>query len=359
MHNIEPKLTNEHPISKSKCRDLEDAVIDNGRVVSATNLVITCTEQDFITYCTFYKWEGFSITRFRYYDKQYLPTTFVDAILGLYQDKTKLKGDDSELVNYMISKNMLNAAYGMSVTNPIRDELEYSNDTYSSRTPDIEQAIERYNKNVRRFLFYPWGVWVTAYARRRLFQAIEVVGKDFVYSDTDSVKLLNPELHANYFDTANQKVVEKIAKAAEYHKIDESEFSPLTKSGKVKTIGFWENEGVYDNFKTLGAKRYLVCSSGNYTLTLAGANKKSTMQYLINSGDPFGNFDDDLVVPPEFSGRLTLTYLDEPIEGTLVDCNGVPYSYHEESAIHMEKSQYKLTMADDFIDYLKGAVTLE
>lgn len=308
---------------------------------------------------TFYKWDKFSITKFRWYEKEYLPTDFVTAILGLYQKKTILKGNAGEEVNYMISKNMLNAAYGMAVTNPIRDELEYLNNEYSTIKSDIEAAIERYNNNIRRFLFYPWGVWVTAHARRRLFQAIEAVGNDFVYSDTDSVKLLNPEIHAQYFESANLKVISKITVAAQYHKISENEFSPTTQKGVKKTIGFWDNEGIYDKFKTLGAKRYLVYSNGDYVLTLAGANKKSTVEYLKASGNPFSSFDDSLVVPPDYSGRLTLTYIDDPIDGTLVDYNGVPYHYHEESGIHMEKSQYQLTMSDDFINYLKGAQELE
>ena len=357
--NVTPKLTNEHPISSSKCQVLEEAVLDNGRVVSARELRITCTEQDFITYGTFYKWKSMDIVNLRYYDKGYLPIEFINAILDLYQKKTTLKGNKDEEVNYMISKNMLNSAYGMTVTNPIRDELAYENGEYSVTKPDIFQAIDKYNKNKRRFLYYPWGVWVTAYARRRLFTAIEAVGSDFVYSDTDSVKLLNPQIHAKFFEESNALVTNKIEVASQILRIPAEEYSPLTMKGIRKTIGFWDNEGVYDQFKTLGAKRYLVCVNGDYSLTLAGSNKKSTMEYLLNTGDPFGNFTDDLIVPEDYSGRLTLTYLDDPMEGTLVDYNGVPYHYREESGIHMEKSQYHLTMSDDFINYLLGVQELE
>ena len=40
-------------------------------------------------------------------------------------------------------------------------------------------------------------------------------------------------------------------------------------------------------------------------------------------------------------------------EGDVVDVNGVPYHYHELSSIHMEKSEYNLSM-DEFEKYLKG-----
>ena len=34
--------------------------------------------------------------------------------------------------------------------------------------------------------------------------------------------------------------------------------------------------------------------------------------------------------------------------------NGVPYHYHELSSIHMEKSEYNLSMSEEFIRYLEG-----
>lgn len=73
------------------------------------------------------------------------------AILKLYKDKTKLKDIESEYVNYMISKNMLNAGYGMMVTDIVRDEILYEDDEYSTKTPGLEEAIEKYNKSKTAF----------------------------------------------------------------------------------------------------------------------------------------------------------------------------------------------------------------
>lgn len=325
----------------------------------AERLGITVTEQDFITYSNFYQWDEFSVTNFRYYDKHYLPKNFVKAVLDLFATKTRLDGTPEEYVNYMISKNMLNSVYGMSVTNPVRDEIEYTDGEYIKTKADLEKAIDTYNKAKRRFLFYPWGVWIAAYARRNLFTGIEAVGDDFVYSDTDSIKLLNPDSHRSYFDAYNLRVTSKISLAAQYHHIDESEFSPLNPKGKAKTLGIWDYEGIYLDFKTLGAKRYMYRDDSGHHLTLAGANKKMTMKYLEQTGDPFENFNDDLRIPPDYAGRLTLTYIDNPTSGVLVDCNGVPYRYEEKSCVHMEKSEYNLTMSDDFLNYLKGVQDLE
>ena len=349
------RLKHEHPIPRSKCWICEAPVVDNGRIVMADKIGITVTEQDFFTFAEFYEWDSMTISNFRYYDRQYLPHSFAKAILGLYERKTKLKDVAGEEVNYMISKNMLNASFGMSVTNPVRDELEYTDEnTYVKMKPVIEEAIEQYNKNVRRFLFYPWGVWITAYARRNLFTGIKEMGVDFVYSDTDSIKYLNPQNHNYYFTAYNQKIIAEIAVAAQYHHVSIDQFSPLNIKGKQKTIGLWDYEGTYDKFKTLGAKRYCSETNGKFEVTIAGANKKMAAEYLVKTGDPFGNFDMDLKIPEEYSGRLTSTYIDEEYSGTVLDYQGVPYDYNEKSAVHLEPSEYNLSMSQEFVDYLKG-----
>ncbi len=360
LTDVYHKLKFEHPISRSKCWMCVNPVVDNGRIVMADKLSITVTEQDFATYSEFYDWKDYQISNFHYYDKQYLPHEFVKAILGLYEKKTVLKDVIGEEINYMISKNMMNASFGMTVTNPVRPELEYTeNDTYVKVKPVIEDAIQQYNENVRRFLFYPWGVWITAYARRNLFSGIKSIGRDFVYSDTDSIKYLHPEGHEDYFTRYNMAILAKISQAASYHHIPESQFSPLNKNGKKKTIGVWDYEGKYDEFKTLGAKRYFYRIGDKYSATIAGANKKKAAEYLVASGDPFGNFDNNLTIPPEFSGRLTATYIDDEHEGDVVDYTGVSYHYHELSGTHLEPSEYNMKMEDEFIKYIKGVKDLE
>lgn len=354
LFGVLPKRNNDHPISKSKCWKISGEITDNGRVVGCEYLKTTITEQDYFIYKNFYTWERCEISQFRYYEKNYLPKQFVLSILELYKRKTILKGVDGEEVNYMISKNMANSSFGMAVTDIVRDEFKYIDNLYQKQPKDIERSIEKYNNGKRRFLFYPWGVWITAYARANLFSGIIAVGDDYVYSDTDSIKSLNTKAHSDYFDRYNSQILEKIRKASEYHRIPIDEFSPATSKGKKKTIGIWDYDGEYDEFKTLGAKRYLTCANGKYVITLAGANKKKTIQYLVSSGNPFLIFDDKLKIPPENSGRLTLTYIDDETAGSLVDYTGHIYSYHELSSIHMEPSEYNLSISDDYINYLKG-----
>lgn len=372
LYDVFPKRYQEHPISRYKCWICENPIIDNGRVVMASHIGTTITEQDFFVYMEFYTWDWnrMVIKNLRTYEKAYLPTRLVTAILDLYGKKTNLKGKRGEEVNYMISKNMINAAYGMMVTNPVRDEIKYNNEDYEVNTPDLEEAISKYNKNIRRFLFYPWGVWVTAYARANLFSGILELGEDYIYSDTDSNKFFNYEKHKRYFESYNRGIMEKIHKSAKFHNLPEELYYPKTQKGERKPIGVWEYEGEYEKFKTLGAKRYLTFTHENYKkieddgvevqwteptylITLAGANKSKTTAYLRTTKKPFERFEDGLLIPPKYSGRLTLTYIDDETEGTVIDCNGVPYHYHELSSIHMEPSEYHLGMAEEFIRYIE------
>ena len=184
--------------------------------------------------------------------------------------------------------------------------------------------------------------------------AIIELGDDYIYSDTDSVKFTNYEKHLDYFKNYGEIIMEKISDASTFHRISVDEFSPQNKSGKKVTIGLWDFEGVYDKFKTLGAKRYLVQKDGKFSLTVAGVNKKSACKYLEETGDPFKFFTKDLVIPADYSKRNVLTYIDDETSGLVCDYNGVVLPYREMSSIHMESTEYSFSLSDQFIRFLKG-----
>ena len=357
LTNVFPKVDYDHPISRSKLIKFEGITEDNGRIVSADMMSLTMTEQDWFVFDSFYNYEHIEVRMFRIYEKRFLPKPFYRAILELYKKKTILKDVEGEEINYMISKNMLNAAYGMIVTDIVREviEYDYENSEYTKPIkPDLEEAIEKYNKATKRFLFYPWGVWVTAYARRNLFSGILACGEDYIYSDTDSIKIFNPEKHMDYINDYNNKLLNKIEKISAYLGIDSTEYAPKNKKGVSKPIGIWEYEGTYKRFKTLGAKRYLYeKQDGKYVLTVAGVNKKKACEYLVKKyGDPFKGFTHDLIVPEEYSGRLTLTYIDKPCDGIAKDYLGNTCEFHEKSFIHMEPSEYNLTMSSEYRGFI-------
>ena len=359
--NLKPLTTIENPISSSRCSYLEGYHINNGRVIDAKILETTITELDFDIYRNFYTWDGIKIGKFLVFYRGYLPTNLVKCLVKFYKDKTTLKGVAGKEEEYLQGKAMLNSAYGMAVTDIVRDDLEYHQEMYAeewqvgSETP-VSQ-LNRYNKNPSRFLYYPWGVWVTAHARHNLFKGIKAFGSDYVYSDTDSIKAINMDRHQDFIKNYNLHVREQLEKAADFHGLPMSDFEPETIKGEKKLIGVWDYEGTYDKFKTLGAKRYLVQKGDKIEFTVAGVNKKAIKEYMLETYGLDGVFDAftrSLDIPAGRTGKLTHTYIDREWQGEVVDYLGQKFPYFEKSSIHLEPAPFKISMLDAFWDYMCG-----
>ena len=359
--NLRPLTTIENPISSSRCSYLEGYHINNGRVIDAKILETTITELDFDIYRNFYAWDDIRIGKFLVFYRGYLPTSLVKCLVKFYKDKTTLKGVAGKEEEYLQGKAMLNSAYGMAVTDIVRDDLEYHQEMYTnewqvgSETP-VSQ-LKRYNTNPSRFLYYPWGVWVTAHARHNLFKGIKAFGSDYVYSDTDSIKAINMDRHQDFIKNYNLHVREQLEKAADFHGIPMSDFEPETIKGEKKLIGVWDFEGTYDKFKTLGAKRYLVQKGKDIEFTVAGVNKKAIKEYMLETYGLDGVFDAftrSLDIPAGRTGKLTHTYIDREWQGEVVDYLGEKFPYYEKSSIHLEPAPFKISMLDAFWDYMCG-----
>lgn len=371
FQGLRPKVIYENYLSESHCRKKVNIEVNNGRIVSADSLETTITEQDFFIIDQMYEWDNIVIKDFVRFVKGYLPTDFVKSILKLYNDKTTLKEVEGKEIEYMRSKENINSCFGMCVTDICRDEIIYD-DIWDSETPDIEESIRKYNKSVKRFLYYPWGIWVTAYARRNLFTGINEFKEDYVYSDTDSVKGLNVDKHMDYINKYNDMVKKKLEKAMKFHKLDISLTEPKNIKGKTKRLGIWDYEGNYKTFKTLGAKRYMVeKDNGEISMTVSGVNKKQAVPYLLRKYGRdriFEVFDNELKIPAKYiyegeelsaTGKMTHTYIDEEVRGSLIDYRGVKANYRELSGVHLENADYSLKLSDAYIDYILGIKDLE
>ena len=355
--NIKSLIINEHIISYSKCVKSKNVIVDNGRVVSADYIVITLTEQDYISISKFYAWDKKEIGTFRIYKKDYLPTDFIESILDLYVSKTTLKGIKGEEVNYLKSKEMLNSCYGMCVTDIVRENVVYD-DEWKTEIENPQKSISKYNKSVKRFLSYPWGVWVTAYARKNLFTGIIECGNDYVYSDTDSIKIKNKDNHLDYINRYNEMCNKKLNAVIKRLDLDSGKVFPANKNGDVRVLGSWDYEGDYDKFKSLGAKRYMTIKDDELSITVSGLNKSTTVDYLkscyTDIDSILESFDDGLYIPKENTGKNTHTYLDDEIDITVTDYLGQTSKVSSKSSIHLEEADYTLSLSKAYIDYLKG-----
>lgn len=382
LYNLESVFDGDSYLSKSKCNNAVDVQEHNGRVYSAKRVTIKITDVDWQCVKRCYNFTGYKIGTFFCYERGYLPTPYVKTILYFYQKKTELKNVKGREKEYQYYKELLNSLYGMMVTDIESDEICYENtlkDSWSSHKPDIAKTLGKYNESKTRFLSYLWGVWVTAYARRNLWTAIFNIGYDYIYSDTDSVKVRNHEKYKEYFEKYNTWITDKLEKACEYHGVDKSLIRPKTIEGIEKPLGVWDFEGTYTRFKTLGAKRYIYTSvdkdketgkkEERLHITISGVDKDKGAEYLMKKYETFDNvfdhFDDDLEFPSEYTfnegteeettidgcGKLTHTYINEPFEIEVEDYQGNKCIVSEKTFCHLEKTSYTLSMIDDFINF--------
>lgn len=261
-------------ISTSKSRG-SGFVYDNGRLLAAAELWYTCTEQDYITICHNYEWDSMESEGTYCCQKKYLPKIFVDYVLQLYHDKTALKGVDS--VRYAISKQYVNSLFGMCVTALFQSDVLFNADMpeqWQVGELDAQTVNEGLNNlrkwfNNKYFLSYSVGCWVTAYARRRLWECIEYTDKDLLYTDTDSLFYLN-----DYdFSWFNDDITERLRVACQHQGIDFNLTRPTDPKGKAHPMGLLEAEEDCEAFRTLGAKKYVEERKGKLYLTVAGVNK--------------------------------------------------------------------------------------
>ena len=254
-------------ISLSRCQamgtDDYELTLDNGRVLECGYMEISATEIDLEIILEQYTFDYMDVMECMIAQKDYLPAEYREVIQNYYNKKTALKGDDSEDGKYIYtkSKNMLNAVYGMSATDPVHQDIYYQDGNYKiSGYEDFSQ--DELLKLLKNASFpYQWGVYTTALARKQLQDAIKLCGDRIVYCDTDSVKVIG-NIDINIL---NKELMKKAVQSKAY--ADDM-------NGHRHYIGLFEDDGHYDEFITQGAKRYAYRIGEHLGITVAGVSKK-------------------------------------------------------------------------------------
>lgn len=255
-------------LSLSKCRHIENALEDNGRILSADYLETTVTDIDLKIIL-----QEYSFTDIKFYDVAtarygYLPAQLIKTICQYYHYKTELKNVPGQELLYMKSKNKLNSLYGMCAQDPVKQSILFIEDDFQEQNDNEEELLTAYNK--KAFLAYQWGVWVTAWARYRLEEGIQLAHGDindpnapqFVYCDTDSVKYLG-EIDLTKFNTERIKDSKRSGAYA------------TDPQGITHYMGVYEKEHDMCEFRTMGAKKYVYRETPDNKLvcTIAGVSK--------------------------------------------------------------------------------------
>lgn len=299
-------------IPKSKCRGITrdsikrgDTIMDNGRVLYHHGILeMVITDIDLKIIKREYIFEDMYIKSIYASRYGYLPDEYKEVIIQYYEAKTRLKGDKDHIYEYNRAKNKLNALYGMMAMRIDHETVTYDGHDFNSKNVPLDEQLEKYYKSYNSFLSYQHGVFVTCHARARLQIMLEKVGKDVVYCDTDSVKFIND--HDADFAIMNEKLKQEASEAGAY---------AADSNGVIQYMGTWDNEGKYDQFKTLGAKSYVFKKKDNIVSTISGVDKKAGAAFFVKNGlDAFSKG-----TRIKDSGHLTAFYNDDDIHEIIID----------------------------------------
>lgn len=307
----------------------------NGRVLEAEFIKIAMTNYDYQIFINQYEYdqENVRVEDFYYSHKGFLPQELIDTVIEFFTLKSQLKGIEQKEYEYMKSKNKLNSLYGMIVTDIIRQENLFTDQWEKGENSTLEEYYSKRNN----FLTYQWGLFVTAICRTNLQKAIDKIGLDCVYIDTDSVKFVGE--HDNVFEQINQEMIDWCS---------QNDIINYVNVGNHKYfLGLYDKEKGYSEFITLGAKKYAFNQNKKIGITVAGLNKKSGAQELERKGG-LSNFK----IGTEFfdSGRKTVYYNDDKkhfltVQGCQIE---------NASNIALVDTTYTLGMTDVMLSILNG-----
>lgn len=331
-------------LSLDKAIEISGQVVDNGRVLSADKAVYVFNDIDWKIVKSEYVGEV-EISQVYIAKYGYLPQAFRDLVIDLFHKKTSLKNVEGQELNYMRSKELINSLYGMCAQNPVKPDVIYMDEPEQAfkleEIVDIGEKLEKYNK--KAFLLYAWGCWVTAWARLKLKEMINIVGDNFVYCDTDSVKFL---VRDDY-----KRIIRKIE---EYNKgLKELSISnngyATDKKGIVHYLGVYEYEETYKKFKTLGAKKYAyVHEDGTFGITIAGVPKKAGAREM----EKIENFNVGFIFRD--TGKLESVYNDCDY-GTYYPDDSPEHRIEIRSNIVLRESTYEIGLSAEYM-YILASV---
>lgn len=284
------------PISSSQLSKgyvSSDRVHFNGKLLSASEIIIPCNNLDIDTINLVYKYDKIECLEiFATKKARRLRQEEISFLLSAFHKKETIK--DKEDIEYALSKVYINSMYGVKVTTPIKssysiEEGEITEIDYFKFNEDERKEI--YNKFLESqpsfggtLDIFTDGCYITSYARYMLVSMMcQLVdeGCNVVYSDTDSIKfylngveedyifnLINRE---NWLTVKDNKRNNRFKSFKEQFNISDEDYN------KICNLGIWEieNKIPIPYFITFGAKKYgYITHDNKVKTTIAGCNKK-------------------------------------------------------------------------------------
>lgn len=329
-------------LQKDKCRSIKNGVFDNGRILSCDYAEISVTDVDLRIILNEYKID--KVTPVDVFTARYgkLPAEMISCICEYYRKKTTLKEVEGQEYLYMKAKNKLNAIYGMTAQDPVKESILYNENESGNFTVDLsmtkEELLQAYSE--RAFIPYTWGVWCTAWARYELEEGMNVVwqqGGDFIYCDTDSIKYLGDVDFTAY---NKEKIAQSTASGA----------WATDPKGHNHYMEVYEQEHDADRFCTWGAKKYAYESDGKLTITVAGVPKKGGAKELERKGG-LESFKPGFLFSD--SGKLETVYNDNPEIKTYTNKDGKRIAITKN--VLLRPTTYAVGITQEYEELLKDA----
>lgn len=270
----------------------------NGKVKELEEGFIILNDVNYDILSTVYEWDEITPTQLFTTDKeQRLNEDEIKFVLKHFSNKETIK--DKESIDYILSKIIINAIYGIKVQKMLRDvyfiidgELYYHK--WLKSGDDTIQEQERknfytktYNKQQQKtgFDIFQDGMYITDFARLNLITTMKVLydkGFNIIYCDTDSIKF---NKNGERVDEEVKAIIDEMNEGIIKANKNDIIFKKAIKEGLGEVIfnlGKWEIESVneikeiapYKYFKTLGAKKYAYIDyKDEIKTTIAGCSK--------------------------------------------------------------------------------------
>lgn len=360
------------------------AVSDNGRLVSADNIIIALTHIDYFLIQQFYDFELVAVDDLFYTSQFRALSNFTLKCVNYYADnksvlkslskKSKLeKSDffckrteqyifDDDIIKNIIklpkkqrsaeldillqsAKVHLNAQYGISVQRLFQETYQY--------IAESDEYIKVYDTELKRDLYrnFEEGLFIPLYSKLNLFTyALFILlnsSADLIYSDTDSWKIKGD--------------IDTIISLTEAYNNNHNE---MTDSNQLYNIGQFDMETVYDYFICGGCKKYISLKDGIVTGTIAGVPKIPTSEALTELYHTCGNdfsflcdiaFKPNTLLSSSVTHKLSSKYHTDSFSGIVIDENGLSNYIQFNNMVELVDTDYFLlnTNTPSNFTYLK------
>lgn len=326
------------PFDKVKA---ENAVLDNGKIISADLIDIWCTDLDWYTINRMYTFKGgVEVLEAWYAYTDYLPLSLVSLLLDLFNQKTTQKHVNDSA--YRRAKRRIDSIYGMCATSLLQAAINWdiNKEEWSFDSVTAAQVEERLHKlkfwkDSRYFVSYDWGVYIAAWSRFTLMNDL-IIPHDRIcmYSDTDSGFLAE----CIDLEAYNNQIEEKMVNVCKARGLDPELIRPYDADGNKCVLGALSLEPEFTQFRTLGSKRY--CErrkdTGELVLTVSGVNKEA----VESLGNDINKFTDGMVFDKDSKevNKLLHTYIDHMPDITFPD----GYISHQRRGVNLRPNGYRL-----------------